>query len=69
MKHTIEHVTKIAKLLSINDHRSWPVQHVRIAPEIWDFITQVAQDSGSDESVVVNVWLAAHMLRIDNDET
>ena len=60
---------KIMELVNLAEAPNWPIQPVHIAPALWEIITQTAQDVGVTPSAVINVWLAGHVVRIDNDET
>jgi len=62
-----EHTQQVISLLTGTD--KCIKQKIHIAPPIWEFIQDSAQETGADISVVVNIWLASYLTSIDNDET
>lgn len=69
MKNNLKTARGIAELLSIAEAPHWPQHTVHIAPAIMEYIEQTAQDVNVDISTVINIWLAAQIVRISNDET
>jgi hypothetical protein len=62
-----EHTEQVISLLTGTD--KWIKQEIHIAPQIWELLQDSAQETGADISAVVNIWLAAYLTSIDNDET
>jgi len=69
MEHNLKNARGIAELISIAEAPHWPQHSVHIAPAIMEYIAQTAQDVNVDISTVINIWLAAQIVRISNDET
>lgn len=69
MENNLKTARGIAELLSIAEAPHWPQYTVHIAPAIMEYIAQTAQDVNVDISTVINIWLAAQIVRISNDET
>ena len=58
---------RVISLLS--EQTEWVPIQLFIQPTIWETILDSAQETNTTAGTVVNIWLAAYLTSIDNDET